>query len=404
MKLEERNVMAGQKVFVDYFSALCSSYAYQNESTIREILKGYNSPMQFDKFFQDKSTSTEAFIAINHDESKVILAFRGSQELRNYKTCTTFKLVPFTGGQGKVLSGFLKAWNSVKDSILLRLGQIITNPSKYTLVITGHSLGGALATIASVDIFNYFKNKYQKVPGNFIMVNFGAPMVGNKDFANMYNGLTNSGLSSKLYLDPNEPNWLNFAFSKVGCVDVTGRTLTENTNNHSILTHLKPISNYLKYHSILNYISQFQDPSFNMIELPQLGEIIERLVVVTFSSMFTWTSTNDKLILNIGDNDKRLNNFQFPLSTSINNKNPFSKTDCFIFNFDSSSKLRIDDFRRCSIHRIPNDSWLSFCGGGLQGIQLIANGKTIFYNSNILSEQDNITPCLQIFVPFPDIS
>ena len=404
MKMRERNVVTGQKAFADYFSALCSSYAYQNESTIREMLKGHNSTMQFDKFFQDKPTSTEAFIAINNDESEVILAFRGSQELQDFITDVKCWLVPFTGGQGKVFSGFLKAWNSVKDQILLRLGQIITDPSKYTLIITGHSLGGALATIASVDIFNYFKNKYLKVPGQFIMVNFGAPMVGNKDFANMYNGLTNSGLSSKLYLDPNEPNWLNFAFSKVGCVDVTGRILTENTNNHSILTHLKPISNYLKYHSILNYITQFRDPSFNMIEPHQLGEIIERLVVVTFSSMSIRTSTNDKLILNIGDNDKRPNNFQFPLSTSVNNEIPFSKTDCFIFNLDSSSKLRIDDFRRCSIHRIPNDSWLSFCGGGLQGIQLIANGKTIFYNSNILSEQDNITPSLQIFVPFLDIS
>ena len=269
-----RNVMTGQKVFVDYFSALCSSYAYQNESTIREILKGYNSPMQFDKFFQDKSTSTEAFIAINHDESKVILAFRGSQELRDYKTCANIKLVPFTGGQGKVSSGFLKAWNNVKDQILLRLGQIITDPSKYTLVITGHSLGGAIATIASVDIFNYFKYKYQKVPGQFIMVNFGAPIVGNKDFANMYNSLTSSGLSSRLYIDPNDPinNWVNFFLSKVGYADVTGRTLTEKMNNHSISDYLKRYkpSNYWKYHSILNYITQFQDPSFNMAELPQL--------------------------------------------------------------------------------------------------------------------------------------
>src|SRR5665648_362399 len=185
--MKERNVITGQKAFVDYFSALCSSYAYQNESTIREILKGRNSPMQFNNFFQDKSTSTEAFIAINHDESEVILAFRGSQELQDFKIDAQFWMVPFTGGQGKVSSGFLKAWGNVKNQILLRLGQIITDPSKYTLIITGHSLGGALATIASVDIFNYFKNKYQKVPGQFIMVNFGAPMVGNKDFVNMYN-------------------------------------------------------------------------------------------------------------------------------------------------------------------------------------------------------------------------
>lgn len=264
MKMKERNILTGQKIFADYFSALCSSYAYENESTIREILKGHNSPMQFDKFFQDKPTSTEAFIAINHDQSEVILAFRGSRELQDFKADLKFWLVPFTGGKGKVYSGFLKAWNSVKDQILLRLGQIITDPSKYTLIVTGHSLGGALATIASVDIFNHFKNKYQKVPGQFIMVNFGAPMVGDKDFANMYNNLTSNGLSSRLYIDPNDPikNWVNFSLKFFGYADVTGRTLTEEINDHSISNYLKchRVSNFWKYHSILNYITQFQDP------------------------------------------------------------------------------------------------------------------------------------------------
>ena len=186
-------------------------------------------------------------------------------------------MVPFTGRQGKVSSGFLKAWNNVKNQIWLRLGQIITYPSKCTIVITGHSLGGALATIASVDIFNYFKDKYQEVPSQFIMVNFGAPMVGNKDFANMYNNLTSSGLSSRLYIDSNDPirNWVNFGLSEVfGYADVTGRILTEKINNHSISNHLKRynILNFWKYHSILNYITQFQYPSFNVAELPQHGD------------------------------------------------------------------------------------------------------------------------------------
>jgi len=40
-----RNIITRQKAFADYFSALCSSNAYQNESTIREILNGHNSAL-----------------------------------------------------------------------------------------------------------------------------------------------------------------------------------------------------------------------------------------------------------------------------------------------------------------------------------------------------------------------
>ena len=47
--------------------------------------------------------------------------------------------------------------------------------SSIPVLATGHSLGGALATLAAVDI-------KKKLGGDVEFINFGSPRVGNKEF------------------------------------------------------------------------------------------------------------------------------------------------------------------------------------------------------------------------------
>lgn len=57
----------------------------------------------------------------------------------------------------------------------------LLNKYKESLIIvTGYSLGGALATITALEL----QNKYKKVSA---MYNYGAPRVGDIDFAKFYN-------------------------------------------------------------------------------------------------------------------------------------------------------------------------------------------------------------------------
>ena len=51
--------------------------------------------------------------------------------------------------------------------------QIVKNPS-YGVVVTGHSLGGALATLAAIDISRLTSQTY--------LWTYGSPRVGNKNF------------------------------------------------------------------------------------------------------------------------------------------------------------------------------------------------------------------------------
>ncbi|KAK6383039.1 hypothetical protein LTS17_003709 [Exophiala oligosperma] len=77
-------------------------------------------------------------------------------------------------------SGFLDSWNSAKSIVQGAVdGARQANPS-YSIVSTGHSLGGALATLAAADLRN---SGY-----NIALYTYGSPMVGNVALATFITG------------------------------------------------------------------------------------------------------------------------------------------------------------------------------------------------------------------------
>jgi predicted lipase len=56
----------------------------------------------------------------------------------------------------KVHSGFIRSYNSIADQVISLVGsQLDANPG-YTVVSTGHSLGGSLASLAGVSLKSNF--------------------------------------------------------------------------------------------------------------------------------------------------------------------------------------------------------------------------------------------------------
>ena len=123
--------------------AKLSQLAYQPYSTVQAKLSEYH--LQADFQIYDQKTDTNGFIA--SDSQSVIVAFRGTN-IKSWKNIFTdawfFRERIIPGRNTLAHNGFITAFNSVYESIA---NELQPNLGKKKLFITGHSLGGALASL-----------------------------------------------------------------------------------------------------------------------------------------------------------------------------------------------------------------------------------------------------------------
>ena len=123
-----------------------------------------------DTFNSDK-TGTQAFLASNGDF--VVLAFRGTEKnWRDVQTDILSRRVRTSSG--RIHAGFRQAYESVRPEIEKSLKKI----GKLPLYITGHSLGGALATVATERLESNPRFEFQVAA----CYTFGSPRVGNAEY------------------------------------------------------------------------------------------------------------------------------------------------------------------------------------------------------------------------------
>jgi triacylglycerol lipase len=122
--------------------------------------------------FSDDDTETFGFITVNEDN--LVIAFRGTDRLRNWLTNLDFGVQKGLGG--KIHDGFAKALDAVWTQIVGHIGDMRDN--RQTIWLSGHSLGGALACLAARKLVAGL------VP--FAACTFGQPRVGDTAFADGY--------------------------------------------------------------------------------------------------------------------------------------------------------------------------------------------------------------------------
>lgn len=159
---------------------------------------------EFEKicFLDNPSTDTQVAIWRDSARRRLVVAFRGTEQARWKDLRTDLMLVPAglnperIGGDFKqeiqVHSGFLSAYDSVRTRIIslikLLVGYIDDGREmqlKWHVYVTGHSLGGALATLLALELSSSQLAKRGVI--SVTMYNFGSPRVGNKRFAEVYN-------------------------------------------------------------------------------------------------------------------------------------------------------------------------------------------------------------------------
>lgn len=165
---------------VDAIAAECSRLAYrrfeQDEAELRLIAEtigavGYRRPGWFREATGKAKFSATGFAAV-HDDGRAIIAFRGTQadSFRDVMTDASVFLENWER-PGRVHSGFSASLSSVLEPIGAWLDD--TNPAR--LLLTGHSLGAALATLLAARLSDGGRP--------IALVTFGSPRVGDAALA-----------------------------------------------------------------------------------------------------------------------------------------------------------------------------------------------------------------------------
>ena len=175
--------------------AKASYLAYQDKQFVAEVVGRWCTPVMKEgpqdiihhhfRYFNNHGRDTQAFMF--RTNAFMVLAFRGSQEPRDWLTNFTTQLRNFTiykdgvptlsSYQGRVHKGFFLAWAIIEKSVLSQIEQWREKFGEPLppLYVTGHSLGGALATIAAAGL----ADNGVEIAGVYT---FGQPRVGDRAF------------------------------------------------------------------------------------------------------------------------------------------------------------------------------------------------------------------------------
>ena len=160
--------------------------------------------------FETSSLINGEYIIYGYNKlyNSVFVGFRGSSNIENWISNIRFlKVYPYENKNIGIEKGFYNLFNSNKPKIYENLKKIVSKYNTNKLILTGHSSGGALATLLSFDIKN---NDH---PYDIKLTTFGSPRVGNKEFSNQLRDYNFYSIRITHYYDvvPHLPqNKLNF--------------------------------------------------------------------------------------------------------------------------------------------------------------------------------------------------
>ena len=142
-----------------------------------KVKKVFDNPIEF------SSGDVSGHYAIVDDT--IYIVYQGSHGRSDWMDNLKFwkkevkKVKPYGNADSdiEVHAGFMEQYKQIRDIIHV----IVKSNNRSEIIVTGHSLGGAIACLCSVDINYCFPDKF------ISCVTFGSPRVGNKAFADSFN-------------------------------------------------------------------------------------------------------------------------------------------------------------------------------------------------------------------------
>lgn len=143
-------------------------------------------PLQIDTvtWLEDKKTDTQAFVGTSG--SDIFVVWRGTESPTDFlKDASVIKVKAFQ--DCKVHSGFYSCIQATKDKLFKGLDAAVKAiggaQEVSNIYVSGHSLGGALATLSAVLI----AQQYPQLTERLKVITAGSPRVGDRNFKNLFN-------------------------------------------------------------------------------------------------------------------------------------------------------------------------------------------------------------------------
>ncbi|KAJ9063796.1 hypothetical protein DSO57_1037145 [Entomophthora muscae] len=150
---------------------------------------------------QDPKYDTLAYVTTNNVRREIVISFRGTHSIKNWIQNLNFIHADFdTVKYARVHAGFKSCSDGLTPLYLPSVRHILQNPefANFKLVLTGHSLGGAIAVLSTLNL-----QKALDMPWSRLAVyTYGQPRIGNSFFSNYVNSLP---LSMTRVVNENDP-------------------------------------------------------------------------------------------------------------------------------------------------------------------------------------------------------
>ena len=158
------------------YNASLAILAYSKQ----EQIKWNEYGLELVSWIENKKSDTQGFVATR--DKAIYVVWRGSESKKDFQNDASIDKVPFINDGEKVHIGFKYCWESVVGDTYDAIDTAIENLQGETtdIVVCGHSLGGAVATLYAHSIKKHYPHY------NIKCVTIGSPRVGNKTFKNNY--------------------------------------------------------------------------------------------------------------------------------------------------------------------------------------------------------------------------
>ena len=158
--------------------------AYCNSGDIRPWscgACGLQPQFKLTRVYHNPAMMSQALSGYEPNTNRIVVAFRGTDNFENWITDLTFDKVAYTNQACSgcyVHSGFLAEWHGISTAVLADVNQLVQQYPSAQIFVTGHSLGAAVALLASLSIVS----EIALPSGSLAVYTMGEPRVGEANF------------------------------------------------------------------------------------------------------------------------------------------------------------------------------------------------------------------------------